>query len=149
MDSTSTITEDSLMVSHDTPYINLDSSEMVHHVDSLITPPVLPSNATPQKGIAMVYCPAKMIRNIPSIISATISRDEISKALEDFRQKVQDQNQGVKKEIISRDIKQDSIDIYDKMGVEIEFDPDDFEEILKSKHDPVKQFGNQQTLDWE
>jgi hypothetical protein len=137
------------MVSHDTSFIIMDTSTIAHQVDSLVQLPPVPSNESPQKGIAMVYCPAKMIRNIPSIISATISRDELSKAVENFKQKVQDQNKDVKKEIISRDIKADSIDIYDKMGVDIEFDSDDFVEILKSKHNAVKEFGDKQTLDWE
>jgi len=116
-----------------------------HHLDRPVERPGKQKSAT---GTAMVYCPAKMIKGIPSIVNATISRDEFSEAFTQFSKKIQQQNPGRKAEILSADIKGDSIDLYEKMGVLLEFDPEDFKQ-LSNNDNPTKAFKNKKELEWE
>ncbi len=147
-DSTSTMTEDSSMMPTDTSAMMSDTST-VSHQDSLVNQPPPPSNASSEKGLAMVYCPTKMIRNVPSIVNATISKEEFANANQKFADKIlKEQGKDIKKENILNDIKGDSIDLYEKMGVEIEFDSDDFKLISKNDSQ-AKEFNNNKTLDWE
>ena len=123
----------------------IDSSK-VHHIDR--NPASVPEEQKPATGTAMVYCPAKMIKGVPSIVNATISKDELSEAFTKFNKKIQQLNPYKKKENISRDIKGDTIDIYERMGVMLEFDPEDFKQI-SANDNPTKSFKNKKALEWE
>jgi hypothetical protein len=100
------------------------------------------------RGFAIVYCPTKMISNVPSIVNATISKEEFATAYAKFAQKIQGENPDVQKEKINRDIKGDSIDIFEKMSVTLEFDPDDFKQISKNDNQ-TKDFTNKTSLEWD
>ena len=75
-------------------------------------------------------------------------KEEFATAYAKFAQKIQGQNPDVQKEKINRDIKGDSIDIFEKMGVTLEFDPDDFKQISKDENQ-TKDFTNKTSLEWD
>jgi len=107
--------------------------------------PVVKTNT---KGYAIVYCPSKMITHVPSIINAQISKDQLSAAYLTFIKKIQDQNPNKKITAIEKDIKGDSIDIYENMSVAIEFDADDFKEVSKD-NDVTQSFNGKNELEWD
>jgi hypothetical protein len=115
-----------------------------HHLDR----PERPQEPKPATGTAIVYCPAKMIKGVPSIVNATISKDELSEAFTKFNKKIQELNPDKKKASISNDIKGDTIDLYETMGVILEFDPEDFKQI-SANDNPTKSFKNKNALEWE
>ena len=115
-----------------------------HHLDR----PERPQEPKPVTGTAIVYCPAKMIKGVPSIVNATISKDELSEAFTKFNKKIQELNPDKKKASISNDIKGDTIDLYETMGVILEFDPEDFKQI-SANDNPTKSFKNKNALEWE
>lgn len=150
VDSSTVTSNDSLSMAIDTlserPRVG---SSKEHHVDR--NPASLPDEQKAAKGIALIYCPAKMIRNVPSIVNAAISRDDLSKALEvfiGFKGTIKQENPDVKPEDIARDTRNDTIDLYEKMEVKIEFDSDDFVQIGKDE-EPVKEFRNKKMLEWQ
>ena len=115
---------------------------------SHIPPPSIPNEEKRVKGYAMVYCPPKMITHVPSIIDAQISKSDLSAAYSKFIQKVQSQNPNKKIAGIEKDIKGDSIDIYENVSVAIEFDGDDFKQV--SRDNDVKQsFNGRNELEWD
>lgn len=122
------------------------SIDSVHH--HLDRPVGRPEEQKPATGTAMVYCPSTMLRGLPSIINATISRDELSTAIVSFKQKIQEQNPGLNSQEISSNIKSNSIDLYERMGVTIEFDPEDFKQVSKDEN-AAKAFGKKNLLEWE
>ncbi|MEO8961998.1 MAG: hypothetical protein ABI325_08960 [Ginsengibacter sp.] len=146
VDSTVTIPADSMLLGKDTSSTSPIDSSKNHHIDR--NPASVPQEQKAATGTAMVYCPATMLRGIPSIINATISKDELSKAIVQFKQKIQEQNSDLKEQEISSDIKSNQIDLYERMGVTIEFDSTDFIQISKDK-DVAKAFGEKNTLEWE
>ncbi len=137
----------------DTTSVAGDSAATIPSLDSIIQarldrPVERPGEQKSATGTAMVYCPAKMIKGVPSIVNATISKDELSEAFTKFNRKMQQLNPDKKKENISRDIKGDMIDIYERMGVTLEFDPEDFKQI-SDNDSPTKAFKNKSELEWE
>ena len=123
----------------------IDSSKL-HHIGR--NPTSVPQEPKPATGTAIVYCPAKMIKGVPSIVNATISKDELSEAFTKFNKKIQELNPDKKKASISNDIKGDTIDLYETMGVILEFDPEDFKQI-SANDNPTKSFKNKNALEWE
>lgn len=111
-------------------------------------PASIPEDEPLPKGYAMVYCPAKMIKGVPSIVNATITKEELSKAYNKFITKITEQDNRLSKETIARDIKGDSIDLYQEMKVVLEYDTDDFKQISKDEN-LVQSFAGKLTLDWE
>ncbi len=111
-------------------------------------PPASMSEEKSARGYAIVYCPTRMISNVPSIVNATISKEEFATAYAKFSEKIQGQNPDVAPATISRDIKGDSINIFERMGVKLEFDPDDFKQVSGSE-DATKEFADKNSLEWE
>jgi len=159
--SSTETTEDSTDVAMDSTPISRDSdsmqltkdSELIIHEehDDINRNPasVDTSYENPKpKGYAIVYCPTKMITHVPCIVDATITKDDIAKAIVSFRNKVKLQNPKIQESTIDRDIKGDSIDIYENMGIELEFDSDDFKQISKNTNQPLD-FKNKKSLEWE
>jgi len=100
------------------------------------------------KGKALVYCPVTMLRNVPSVINAVITKGEISSVMEKLVQKVMEQNIGASEQQIRSHIRNNDIDIHERMKVAIEYDLSDFKEI-SSDETPVKVFGQNNSLEWE
>jgi hypothetical protein len=130
-----------------TAVIGSDTSAIAPGNQPVPAPPII-AKENPVRGYAIVYCPTKMISNVPSIVNATISKEEFETAYAKFAEKIQGQNPDVQKEKINRDIKGDSIDIFEKMGVTLEFDPDDFKQISKNDNQ-TKDFTNKTSLEWD
>ena len=147
IDSTTAASHDSLSMAIDTlsERPEVDSSKE-HHLDR--NPASVPNEEKAAKGIALVYCPAKMIRNVPSIVNVAISKEDLLTAITKFKGTIQRENPGVKPANITRDTRNDTIDLYERMEVKIEFDPDDFVQIGKDD-EPVKEFGNKNMLEWQ
>ncbi len=101
-----------------------------------------------KKGTALVFCPAKMIRDVPSIINATISKKEFDAAYAEFAEKVLDQNPRLKQEQISKGIKSDSVILYKKMMVSIEFDKDEIK-LVSGDNNEIKEFDGKSSLEWD
>lgn len=118
----------------------------VHPIDR--SPVSVPTEGKIAKGIVMVYCPPTMLKGIPSIVNATISKEEVSTALANFTKKMQVENPEQSRRKISSNIKSDSIDLYERMEVIIEFDSDDFKQIAEDEN-LAKSFGNKNILEWE
>lgn len=110
--------------------------------------PSLPLESINTKGTAMVYCPAKMIEDIPSIVNATITKVEIDKALKEFVKEMEKANPENTPEEIESDIKSETIDLYEKMAVKIEFDQDVFK-LYPKETSSTKSFGDKSKLEWE
>lgn len=146
VDSTVAAQHDSLSMAVDTSFDRtiVDSSKE-NHVDR--NPASVPVEEKVAKGIALVYCPANMIRSVPSIVNAAISKEDLSTALKIFTGTVQTENPDINPGDITRDTRNDTIDLYERMEVKIEFDPDDFVQIGKDD-EPVKEFGNKNMLEW-
>lgn len=123
----------------------LRDTVMYYRVDR---PDILIKKPKQATGTALVYCPSTMLRGIPAIINATISKDELQKALDSFRDKIGEENPQVRKEEIARNIKTNQINIYETMGVTLEFDPEDFKEVSKDEIE-AKSFGDRNSLEWE
>ncbi|MFT4154668.1 hypothetical protein [Parafilimonas sp.] len=104
--------------------------------------------AETMRGYAIVYCPSKMIIHVPSVIDAAITKNEFDSAYAIFVRTIQQQNPGTNVQQITKDVIGDSINLYNKMRVDIEFDPDDFKQISKNEI-TAKSFNNYKTLDWE
>ncbi len=138
-------TEDSIVNSSDSE-LNKPREEIIK--ENPIKNPAEVSGIKIAKGNAMVYCPAKMIEGIPSIANATITKEEISAALIDFREKMRQENPELSVKEINTNIKNESIDLYERMGVKLEFDPDVFK-ISPKEASVTKSFGNKQQLEWD
>jgi hypothetical protein len=160
-DSTVAISTDSANTNDTTSKMSNDSSKIISDtikkinrnpasvsVEVIKPKPASNPEQVTAKGYAMVYCPTRMIRNVPSIVNAVISKEEMAAAYAKFSEKIQKENPDRSKQKISLDIKGDSIDIYEKMGVTIEFDPEDFKEISKNNGE-IKEFKNKNELEWE
>ena len=100
------------------------------------------------KGNALVYCPAKMIDGIPSIANATITKVDISAALNAYREKMGRENPELSGKEINDNIQNETIDLYEQMGVKLEFDPEVFK-ISPKEASVTKSFGGKEQLDWE
>lgn len=100
------------------------------------------------KGVAMIYCPAKMIEGLPSIVNATITKEEITAALKEFKKKIGEQNPDINKKEIENDTKSETINLFEKMGVKLEFDPEVFK-VSPKETVITKTFGDKKQLDWE
>lgn len=159
-----TSTGDNLEVSPETvpaPGISQDTAGVIFGDDSMVDipsinynkynprekPTVLPEMKV-AKGIAMVYCPAKMIEGLPSIVSATLTKEEISSALKEFRKRMGEENPEATMKEIENDIKSETIDLYKNMAVKLEFDPDVFK-ISPKEAIITKSFGDKKQLNWE
>jgi hypothetical protein len=111
-------------------------------------PASVPEELPVMKGTAMVYSPAKMIKDVPSIVNAVISKEELSRAMAHFADAVQKQNPDIKKEDIAAGITGDTIDLYEHMGVKLEFDPSDFKQVTDNGN-TIQEFANKTSLEWE
>lgn len=140
--------EDTTQIRNDTLLLPNTIHKPLHKGKKVNSSPVIVPKEEVATGYAMVYCPAKMIRNVPSILYATISKDEMDSAVTKFADKIKNENPEKTKEKISKDIKGDHIDIYEKMGVTIEFDEDDFKKVSQNDN-LVKDFGLKKELEWE
>lgn len=145
IDTLSTLLPDSASKPNDTLSGHLKDTLLYYHVER---PDILIKKPKRSTGTALVYCPSTMLKGIPAIINATISKDELSKALSDFKDKIAEENPETKKEQISSNIRSNQISIYDQMGVTIEYDPEDFKELSKDENES-KSFGEQTALEWE
>jgi hypothetical protein len=119
-----------------------------HRVTGARTPASVKEETPVIKGTAMVYAPANMIKDVPSIVNAVISKEELSTAVAQFADAVQAQNPGTKKVDIVKDIKGDTVNIYQHMGVKLKFDSSDFREI-SGDEDATKDFTGKTSLEWE
>jgi hypothetical protein len=142
------VNNDTTQARNDTLVINDTNHKLRHKAKKITRAPASVPEEEVSTGYAMVYCPAKMIRNIPSILYATVSKDEMDSAITKFTDKIKSENPEKKKEKISKDIKGDHIAIYERMGVTIEFDEDDFKKV-SGKDNLVKEFGSKKELEWE
>jgi hypothetical protein len=120
----------------------------IHRATAGRRPASVEEEAPVVKGTAMVYAPANMIKDVPSIVNAVISKEELSAAVARFADAVQSQNPGTKKADILKDIKGDTVDIYQHMGVKLKFDSSDFREI-SGDEDATKDFTDKTSLEWE
>ncbi len=139
MDSNGSFMSDSSMKMKN-PYIT--------HADSTEGNPPKQQKWQNAKGYAIVYCPTKMIIHVPSIIDAEITKTELKTAYSNFLKKIQKQNTNENADQLTKDIIGDSVNLFQKMRIDIQFDSDDFKEVSKDET-PVKSFSDQNTLDWE
>ncbi|MEI9934767.1 MAG: hypothetical protein WDM71_07940 [Ferruginibacter sp.] len=98
------------------------------------------------KGYAVAYCPSRMIEDVPNILYAEISKDDLKVIQEAIKGKVKADNPDAQDEQIAKDTKGDSIILYDRMKVELNIDDDVFKKI--SSDESIKTFENQQSLEW-
>ena len=100
------------------------------------------------KGYAIVYCPTKLIIHVPAILNAEITKEELEAAYATFATRLQQQNPDKNAQAIAKDIRGDSIDVYEKMRVAIEFDSSEFKQI-SGNDNALQAFANRKTLDWQ
>lgn len=136
----------------DTSAAAADQTDSFNPEDTM-TQGSLPDTAAHQsapviKGTAVVYCAPKMIKDIPTIVNAVVSKEEISVAISHFAYKLQKTNPDVSEEDITRGIRADTLTLYQHMGVKLEFDPEDFKQVAGEDH-PVQDFTDKTSLEWE
>jgi hypothetical protein len=137
----------------DTTSMPKDSLTTGSQIDSIIQqrldrPVERPQEQKPATGTAMVYCSPKMIDGIPSIVNATITKDELAAALKEYRKKIEEENPDLPLKEIDNDIKSETIDLYERMGVKVEFDSEVFKMSPKEAN-ITKSFGEHHQLEWE
>jgi|GEM_PF-6928772 hypothetical protein len=144
--------EESTSTSGDSASAEVDTSgaptENTDKVAGGRNPASVPEEIPVMKGTAMVYAPAKMIKDVPSIVNAVISKEELSAALAHFADAVQKQNPDITRENLEKNITSDTLDLYEHMGVKLEFDPSDFKQITDNGN-TIQEFANKASLEWE
>lgn len=107
-------------------------------------------NATPapENGYAIVNCPAVMIKGIPGIVMAQVTKKELQTAIRELTNKLYQQDSTKTKAQIAKETYGDSIMLFKKMKVVLEVDDDDIKKI-STNNDIVQDFNNRQTLEWQ
>ena len=137
-DTTSVVSIDSIVNNKDT-----SGAKTVKTPEDSSTLSQLPKN-----GYAIVNCPGVMIKGIPGIVIAQITRKELQTAIRDLVVKLHQQDSTKSTAQISKETYGDSIMLFKKMKVVLEVDNDDIKKI-STNNDVVKDFTNKQTLEWK
>lgn len=113
---------------------------------------IIPSPApveidTPQMGLALVYCPNKMIKNSQNIITARITKNELEKAVTDLVAAISKQ-ENKKADYVKNNLYQKQLQVYNKMEVQLQCDEEIFK-VTAAGNDSIQSFAPGDTeLEW-